>query len=611
MGMEEQEIRTEDWQVGSDMPARNVARAAFLIDGRMTMLEMCVRFLSAKHSIYIAAWGLSQELLLVRGKHSRAGEDGSPEQEELLRWLREKGLADEDLRFWESCEQKSVANVLQHAASKGVDVRVLLWDTYTLPFQTSPKDVRNALESVGVKCLLDDSHLILLNHPLEAHHQKTVTVDGRYSFVGGIDMMVQNGGDFDRWDTKGHPYHTPLRLDKDGNMPHCWHDAQILFEGPAVADVELNFCQRWNEVVELHKEDVALHLQESTQPLTSRDTRIMDAGSRALIQVTRTIPKGTYGFAPEEGISTILESYQRAFAQAKRHIYIENQYFWRRTFLGLENPTFGVPHPDMERLMQTLADAMARGVVVTLILPDNPNVGREFTDEGLKYLHELAPGAAVTGALHTYTLGTCYSCDDRCSYRSIYVHAKIAIVDDLWLTIGSANLNNRGMRDDTEINILLMQPGIARALRIVLMAEHLGLADEDTLFQVIEAMSRAHMSSELSGTGDLREATFMQSLKKWSRSLFQPNAVAKASPLYGEYMRDELGALWEKLQEQVGDPFGGMALLTQQAKENLLAIKAGKPLVGHLLPYIPYEQAKDYDVAVDGVNGWLDALSEP
>jgi phosphatidylserine/phosphatidylglycerophosphate/cardiolipin synthase-like enzyme len=115
------------------MPVRNVPRLAFLVDGRVTMLEMCLAFLRARYSIYITAWGLSPELLLVRGKHKCAGSPDSPEQEALLQWLRAKGFSEEELLFWQQCDELSVTNVLKHAVSKGVDVRVLLWDTYTPP----------------------------------------------------------------------------------------------------------------------------------------------------------------------------------------------------------------------------------------------------------------------------------------------------------------------------------------------------------------------------------------------------------------------------------------------------------------------------------------------
>ena len=60
---------------------------------------------------------------------------GSPEQEELLTWLRAKGLAEEELLFWQHCDELSATNVLSHAVGKGVDVRILLWDTYALPTQ--------------------------------------------------------------------------------------------------------------------------------------------------------------------------------------------------------------------------------------------------------------------------------------------------------------------------------------------------------------------------------------------------------------------------------------------------------------------------------------------
>jgi phosphatidylserine/phosphatidylglycerophosphate/cardiolipin synthase-like enzyme len=591
-----QEASIEKWSTTGDMPVRRAPHAAFLVDGRMTMLKMCCSFLYAKNSIHITAWGLSPDLLLVRGKHKRAGDDGSPEQEELLTWLRTQGLSDEDLQYWQSDEELSVANVLAHAVRRGVDVRILLWNTYTLPFQHSPHNVQEALEPLGILCLLDDSHMGLLNHPIEAHHQKTIIVDERYAFVGGIDMMSQNDGDYDRWDTKGHPYATPWRVGKDGKVPHSWHDVHTLFDGPAVADVERNFRQRWNAVIKLHQGDDALLLGEIPTAQKSE--------SPIRIQVIRTIPKGIYNFAPEEGIATILESYQYAFAGAKRSIYIENQYFWRHTFLGIENPALGVSNADMEALLQTLADALARGVVVTILLPDRPNVGRNFTDDGLKYLWELKPAAVASGALQAYTLGSSILQVDRALYRPIYVHAKVAIVDDNWVTVGSANINNRGMRDDSELNVAIQQPDIAQALRVVLMAEHLGLCSEDTLFRIIEAAGQADFSS----SEPQRRSIFMPSLRRWLRlglSVSGDQLDPTIPTLYAKHMQGDLGEQWANLQSRLGDPFKATALFAKQAKDNLLAIKEHRPLQGHLLPYIPYERAEEYGVSVHSVNGWL------
>ena len=604
---------SDHWWASDDIPVRDVPRLAFLVDGRMTMLEMCIAFLRATHSIHITAWGISPELLLVRGKHKCAGSNGSPEQEELLTWLRAKGLSEEELLFWQQCDELSVANVLSYAVNKGVDVRVLLWDTYSLPAQPvpDPKNVHDILESLGIQCLLDDSHKGILNHPLMAHHQKTSIVDGQLAFVGGIDMMIENDGDFDRWDTKGHTFQNPLRVGKDAKMYHSWHDVHVVFEGPAVADVEHNFRQRWNPVIELHQQDSSLILPEPvTQPqeFSTKARRFSNTSNTLHMQVTRTIPKGIYGFVSEDGIATILETYKRAFAQAKKFIYIENQYFWRRTFLGFENPGLGLPNADMEELMQLLAGALARGVIVAILLPDNPNVGREFTDEGLKFLWELAPHAVSTGALQAYTLCSSLQEQGQTFYRSIYVHGKVTIVDDSWLTLGSANLNNRGMHDDTEMNVAIVHSEMVRRLRILLMAEHLGLCDEDMLFRLLETVGSVRSNEDFK-----KSSNFTSSIRQWLQKQRRPKdtlyAVTRSSPAT-ESFTGELGILWERLESQLSDPLSGLAMVVQQAKRNLSAIKAGQPLQGHLLPYILNDQAQDYGINVHAVNGWLDALSD-
>ena len=55
----------------------------------------------------------------------------------------------------------------------------------------------------------------------------------------------------------------------------------------------------------------------------------------------------------------------------------------------------------------------------------------------------------------------------------LYVHAKIGIVDDRWLTIGSANLNAHSLFNDSEMNVVTCDPALARDTRLRLWAEHL------------------------------------------------------------------------------------------------------------------------------------------
>lgn len=63
-------------------------------------------------------------------------------------------------------------------------------------------------------------------------------------------------------------------------------------------------------------------------------------------------------------------------------------------------------------------------------------------------------------------------------YRPVYTHAKVAIVDDVWWTAGSANLNSRGLRSDAEINVAALDATVAHDLRLALWAEHLQPAND-------------------------------------------------------------------------------------------------------------------------------------
>ena len=59
------------------------------------------------------------------------------------------------------------------------------------------------------------------------------------------------------------------------------------------------------------------------------------------------------------------------------------------------------------------------------------------------------------------------------------MHAKVAVVDDRWLTVGSANLNEHSLFNDTEVNVVVRDPELARAARLRLWREHLERDDVD------------------------------------------------------------------------------------------------------------------------------------
>ena len=302
-----------------------------------------------------------------------------------------------------------------------VDVRILLW----------PGSVVGKFSSRKVKAL----HRLLVRsnprlrarldnreHFSHCQHQKALVIDGRLAFVGGLDVTAF---DADRWDVQRHTYREGLN----------WHDMHWQIEGPCVADVAENFRQRWN----------ALAPRDPVRPVAPPEP--LAGGSAA--QVQRTIPKGNYPFAPQ-GIFGIAYAYRRAIARAERFIYLENQYLWS------------------PEITEALCDAIRRGrrtgLRVALVLPAHPNVGKGDTD---RHVQELLDADEGHGIFRPYALYTSWhdQAEGCYKYRPVYVHAKVAVIDDTWVTVGSANLNGRGMATDSEINVTTTDPAVARASR--------------------------------------------------------------------------------------------------------------------------------------------------
>lgn len=461
------------WWTEGDFPVREGVVGHALIDGRAAMLAMCRAFLSAKESILLAAWDIRADLLMVRGDDAHVGEDGSPEQNALIDGLRKEGLPEEAIALW-NANRLQVRDVLGFAAQRGVKVGVLLWDSPNLGVHltNSAEEQQNLLAEVGVDCLLDNS-ATKITHLTESLHQKCAVVDSRIAFVGGIDLTLQANGDYDRWDTHYHPAESFDRGSARTASMHPWHDAHTRLEGPVVADVQHNIVQRWMEVAERR------HGAKWPADLPAEPPEPMAGGSPA--QIIRSIPKNTYDFAPD-GITTIQHAYLRAISAARRYIYLESQYLWPEVYRGIDNLLWGGRCIELEEFIDALGDALKRGVHVVVVVPDHPNVGRRYTDGGIERLRERVTDADAVSRLLTLTLGADSLTDDAPGgifYRPVYVHAKVGIVDDQWLTVGSANLNNRGFGGDAEINVSLADPHVAQELRVALWMEHLQASLEE------------------------------------------------------------------------------------------------------------------------------------
>ena len=103
---------------------------------------------------------------------------------------------------------------------------------------------------------------------------------------------------------------------------------------------------------------------------------------------------------------------------------------------------------------------------MVVLLPRRANNGHDDT------LGQLAELIAADDGAERFLAATIRS---RSGGRDdqLYVHAKVGIVDDRWLTVGSANLNAHSLLNDTEMNVVTDDPGLARETRLRLWAEHL------------------------------------------------------------------------------------------------------------------------------------------
>ena len=474
------------WWIEGDFPMRQGVAAHPLVDGRAAMLAMCRAFLSAQQYILLVAWDIRADLEMVRGEDAHVGADGSPEQDELIAELRQEGLSDEAIALW-NAGHLQVRDVLGFAVKRGVKVGVLLWEPPSISshLTNSSHKQHEMLSEVGVDCLLDNSSM-KITHLLEALHQKCAVVDGRVAFIGGIDLTLQANGDYDRWDTRYHPAESTERGSEHTASMHPWHDAHVRLEGPAVADVRRNITQRWMEV--------AARRDGPDWPGALADTIPSPIKGGVRAQIVRSIPKNTYDFAPD-GISTIRDAYLRAVTSAEQYIYLESQYLWPEVYRGIDKLFWGGKSPEVMTLLEALGAALKRGVYVGILLPDHPNCGRGFTDDGIERLREMAANDNASERLLALSLGADSLSDDvpgGLFYRPVYVHAKVGIVDDRWLTIGSANLNNRGFGADAEINASIGDATVATETRLALWMEHLQAAlEEGERLRDVEAGFRA------------------------------------------------------------------------------------------------------------------------
>ncbi|XP_020099255.1 phospholipase D alpha 1-like [Ananas comosus] len=378
------------------------------------------------------------------------------------------------------------------------------------------------------------------------------------SFVGGIDLcdgrydtqehpLFRTLGTAHRTD-----FHQPNFAGasiRKGGPREPWHDIHCRLEGPAVRDVLHNFEQRWKK--QGGGEGLLVPLDYSTLE-AGPPAAIREDGEAWNVQVFRSIDGGAVvGFpeVPEDAAArglvtgkdhvierSIQDAYIQAIRRAKNFIYIENQYFlgssysWRPQGIKVED--IGALHlipKELSLKIISKIEAGERFVVYVVIpmwpegIPESASVQAilDWQRRTMEMMYaDIAQAIRANGLqadpkdyLSFFCLGnrevrtsgeykpeerpnpdTDYERAQQARRFMIYVHAKMMIVDDEYIIIGSANINQRSMDGgrDSEIAMGAYQPdylmttkqpakGQIHGFRLALWFEHLQRLDDDFL----------------------------------------------------------------------------------------------------------------------------------
>jgi phosphatidylserine/phosphatidylglycerophosphate/cardiolipin synthase-like enzyme len=263
------------------------------------------------------------------------------------------------------------------------------------------------------------------------------------------------------------------------------HEVSVALQGPAVATLRKHFFQLWNNAGLAPTADV---------PETP-GASAAKSWPTAAVQIARTMPGFTNPGAPlkrvdkipelvPDGETDILDAYLYAIRAAKRFIYMENQYFIE------------------QQIADALIKALKRAPELRVIILFNVNTDiPSWYGRQLRTVLDLKKRAAGIGAAGRLLLYTLWAHEQRADGSHVvmrnYIHAKTAVVDDLWATIGSANLDEISLDRSpvairepderaVEVNAFIFnnvdgQPAsvLPESIRRLLWAEHLGFLTPD------------------------------------------------------------------------------------------------------------------------------------
>jgi cardiolipin synthase len=251
----------------------------------------------------------------------------------------------------------------------------------------------------------------------QRNHRKLLIVDGSTAFVGGINISsVYSGGSF-QTGSRGAP-----KRPTDPGLP--WRDTELQLRGPVVAELQKLFLDGWDK--------------QKGPPLAARN--YLPPQQTVGRQVVRAIAG-----SPEEPYSLIYATLLSAIDSAETSVRITNAYF--------------VPDP---QLLARLEAAARRGVEVTLILPSQTDIWLAFHAGRRHYARLLHAGVRIF------------------ERRGVVLHSKTALIDGVWATVGSTNLDWRSFLHNHELNAVVLGAEFGRQVQ-AMFDKDLAQSDQITL----------------------------------------------------------------------------------------------------------------------------------
>jgi len=422
-------------------------RATVLIDAEEYFQTMQQAMLNARERILMIGWDFDTRIHLEQGR----------------RWY-QKGFR----RTYPSRLGSFILWLNRHR--DGLEIRILKWSFGAFKFFSRGSMMVDLIRWWPHRRI---DFKFDTNHPVGAsHHQKIVVIDDHVAVCGGIDMTTM------RWDTREHQEDDQRRKRPRGPVYGPWHDATMMIEGEAAAALGDLGRDRWARANGPKLDPIKAAAKEAS----AWPDKLQAQFENVEIGIART--RGAYAGQPV--IDEIAELFERQIASAKEYIYAESQYF------------------TSQRIAQAIAQRLAEENPPEILIVHAEHAEGWLEQQAMD--HARAELVRTLGQLDVgNNLGLYVPFTGK---TPIYVHAKIMIIDDRILRIGSANMNNRSMGLDSECDVFVdcERPGNAHCsreiarLRHSLLAEHCGLEIDEVPGLLARHGSMAAMIREI-GTG--------------------------------------------------------------------------------------------------------------